>query len=318
MPHEQLMSLLFSDVDRLLGDHSHSWVHLLPQQAKGADVVVEWPDDVDKAADEDTPDVMAADVMAPAGAGYPFRAYLAAVRQRARLDHDAELEQFRQLNDDNPKVRALARSTLIQSHLWLVPVVVRRFYRQGGGFEDLVAEGNLGLYRALERFDPARGLRFSTYAKWWVMHAVTASMAASAYPVKLPKRVALQLSRQGRVGPAEDRAPAAPAAPASPPVPEFVARDDENGLEGGSDESSPSQPEMILALKQGLALMREAIAQLPERQRMVLEARYGLNGQAERTLQDLAAQMGISNEGVRKVQLAAMKALRKHLAAGLA
>lgn len=313
MPHEQLMSLLFRDVDRMLGDHSHSWVHLLPQQAQGADVVVEWPEDTDKADDKDAPDVMT-----PVGAGHPFRAYLAAVRQRARLDHDAELEQFRRLNDHNAKVRALARSTLIQSHLWLVPVVVRRFYRQGGGFEDLVAEGNLGLYRALERFDPARGLRFSTYAKWWVMHAVTASMAASAYPVKLPKRVAQKLSRQGRVEPMAGTAPAGPAAPASPPMPAFIARDDENELDGDSDERSPSQPEMILALKQGLALMREAIEQLPERQRMVLEARYGLNGRAERTLQDLAAQMGISIEGVRKVQLSAMKALRKHLAAGQA
>lgn len=264
-----------------------------------------------------------------------FRAYLAAVRQRARLDHAAERACFEQLAHGEPKLRAHARSQLIQSNLWVVPIVVRRFYKHGNGFEDLVAEGNLGLYRALERFDPARGLRFSTYAKWWVTHVVTAAMSANAYPVRVPRRIALQLARQRRAASGAGDSPVGGAAAAggaladageaptgsqlapppqlAEPLAESIEALEESGAAERADDSACT-PEVMLALKQGLSLLREALEELPPRERLVIEARYGLAGQAERTLQDLGRELGMSAEGVRKVQLAAMERLKRKLA----
>jgi RNA polymerase sigma factor (sigma-70 family) len=233
-----------------------------------------------------------------------FRAYLSIVRRRARLDHDAELREFERLGDANADVRSAARAALVQANLWIVPIIVRRYYRQGSGFEDLVAEGNLGLYRALERFDPTRGLRFSTYAKWWVTHAVTASMAANAYPVRLPRRVAQQIARDRRLD------------GATPSIEPPLAESYDAETDDRADDASLLQPDVALLLKQGLRLLRCALDELPERERVVIEGRYGLNGQTERTLQDLGAQLGMSAEGVRKIQLAAMERLKRKLASG--
>jgi RNA polymerase sigma factor (sigma-70 family) len=261
-----------------------------------------------------------------------FRAYLNAVRQRPRLSAAEEAMQFERLRDPQPAARIAARSLLVQANLWLVPVVVRRFRRQGNGFEDLVAEGNLGLYQALNRFDPARGLRFSTYAKWWVMHVVTASMAANAYPLRVPRRIALQLARQRRAAndaPLAEAALAPADAPdtgddagmahdsASPAAPQALSTPFAQAYDAESDPraaDAQQQPDVSLALKQGLQLLTAALAELPARERAVIEARYGLNGQEARTLQDVAHELGLSAEGVRKIQLAAMARLKRKLA----
>jgi RNA polymerase nonessential primary-like sigma factor len=253
-----------------------------------------------------------------------FRIYLSAVRKRTRMSAAEELAQFELLQAPQAEVRAAAQSLLVQANLWLVPIVVRRFRRQGNGFEDLVAEGNLGLYQALNRFDPARGLRFSTYAKWWVMHVVTASMAANAYPLRVPRRIALQLARQRR---AAEPAAGLHAAPATDlPLQESPADAAPQGqistpfAEPYDAQSDPragdvqQQPDVTLALKQGLQLLTAALAELPPRERAVVEARYGLNGQETRTLQDVAGELGLSAEGVRKIQLAAMARLKRKLA----
>jgi RNA polymerase sigma factor (sigma-70 family) len=247
--------------------------------------------------------------------GHRFRAYLSAVRQRQRLDHPSEIEHFERLKHPHADIRAAARSALIEANLWIVPIVVRRFYRHGSGFEDLVAEGNLGLFRALERFDVKRGLRFSTYAKWWITHVVTSAMAASAYPVVVPRRLALRLSKQRRAEAAHGDQPgtsssASEVAPTAAPLGEPYDQETDQRSEDGPQW----QPEVLFALKEGLQLLRSALDELPERERLVIEARYGLNGKTGRTLQDLGSTLGITAEGVRKVQLSAMKKLRQRLA----
>jgi RNA polymerase sigma factor (sigma-70 family) len=251
-----------------------------------------------------------------------FSAYLRQVRVRPRLDAAQERELFAQLAHGTSQAGHDAQNTLVQAHLWLVPVVVRRFHRQGG-FEDLVAEGNLGLFRALARFDPARGLRFSSYAKWWVIHAVTASMAANAHPVRLPSRIAQRLSKAQSTGgmaflpqgsePAY--APPAPPEPALSAGPFFLPEVafSEAAHEAHADNAD-SQPEAVLALKQDALRLTHAMNTLSPRERTVVQARYGLAGCEPRTLQDIALQLGLSAEGVRKTQVAAMGKLRNLLA----
>jgi RNA polymerase sigma factor (sigma-70 family) len=282
-------------------------------------------------ADEDTLDTAGAGGNQKSGeSDHRFRAYLAAVRQGAHLDHASELELFEQLQKGQVQLQSSARSALIQANLWLVPIIVRRFYTHGSSFEDLVAEGNLGLYRALDRFEPARGLRFSTYAKWWVTHVVTAAMSANAYAVNVPRRVGRQLARQRRLvaaggGNAGDTGPARTSTTkydeALPtllaPLTESIHAD-WDAHSADDEQNNACAPDVMLARKQCVSLLCKAVHELPTRERLVIEARYGLAGRAERTLQDLGRELGMSAEGVRKVQLAGMQRLRHKLAAGWA
>jgi RNA polymerase sigma factor (sigma-70 family) len=246
--------------------------------------------------------------------------YLHAVRGLDRLDTRAELALFATLRAPSSSAaeRQRARDQLIEANLWVVPVIVRRYYRSGSGFDDLVAEGNIGLYKALERFDPSRGFRISTYAKWWVVDAVTTAMANTAYPVRVPRRVALDLSRQRR---SDDDG-----------VTHLADRDDDDtrdeigtlgapfdpGATAFVDEmleDEDPQPDQVVAQRESFRLLATAIAHLPPRERLVIESRYGLNGRAERTLQQIGDEIGVTAERVRTLQLAAMELLRSELGA---
>lgn len=245
--------------------------------------------------------------------------YLQEVRAQARLSAEDEVAFFRAARDSaaSAHARETARRQVVRANLWVVPIIVRRFYRSGPGFDDLVAEGNIGLYRAFDRFDPKRGFRFSTYAKWWVIDAVTNAMAANAYPVRVPRKVALAQRRLG-----EDRA-----VPASAAGGTDTAAIEELGVEAAwpaesveaaieFDEltaplSAEPLPDQIVALRQALSLLSEAVAALPVRERRVIEGRYGLNGQRERTLQDLGDELGVTAERVRTLQLSAMDKLKQ-------
>jgi RNA polymerase sigma factor (sigma-70 family) len=254
--------------------------------------------------------------------------YLEAVRGLDRLDTRAELELFSVLRSplSTADQQQQARDQLIEANLWVVPVIVRRYNRSGCGFDDLVAEGNMGLYKAMDRFDLSRGFRFSTYAKWWVVDAVTSAMANNAFAVRVPRRVALGLSQQRRRNDGRaatsgdiDDAHAAngadvaqdgfhelgtAAAPFDPGATAFV---DE------TREATDPQPDQVVALRENMRHLAAAIRQLPARQRLVIEGRYGLNGRNEMTLQQIGSEIGVTAERVRTLQLAAMAQLRAHM-----
>jgi RNA polymerase sigma factor (sigma-70 family) len=276
---------------------------------------------VDLEPDTRSEAVLAEPLATPTPTDQRFRSYLRAVRQRPRLTAAQETALFQQLGQGDTSLRHAAQTRLVQAHLWLVPMVVRRFHRQSG-FEDLVAEGNLGLFQALYKFDATRGLRFSTYAKWWVMDAVTASMAANAYPVNVPRRIAQQISRQRHS--AHSQLPAAADGLAlhglgSAKV-EWLCAPLAEVYDAEADRrcDEQSRPDTSLQRKQGLQGLSGALKTLSARERHIVQARFGLTGEDPRTLQDLAAELGLSAEGVRKLQLAAMQKMRQQLAHALA
>jgi RNA polymerase sigma factor (sigma-70 family) len=253
------------------------------------------------------------------------RSYTQRLRSLSRMNAQAEAAAIDTAR--NPALstaqREAARHDIVRANLWLVPVVVRRYHpSSGGAFDDLVAEGNIGLYRALERFDPSRGFRFSTYAKWWVVDAVTAAMAANAHPVRMPRRVAQALARSRREqGSPADGSGAAGEAPPDPeqathelmdvaladtqPAESLLAQDEQ-----GLQDNEP-RPDEIVELREALKLLAQAVTELPARERRVIESRYGLNGRSEETLQQIGDDLGVTAERVRTLQLAAMAMLRR-------
>jgi RNA polymerase sigma factor (sigma-70 family) len=242
--------------------------------------------------------------------------YLQEVRALPKLSASTELRLFgiARSADASPAQAAAARRQIIRANLWMVPIIVRRYYRNGGSvFDDLVAEGNMGLYNAFDRFDPARGFRFSTYAKWWVTDAVTAGMAANAYPLRLPRKVALEMARQQRSD--EPALTLIRSAQLTDDEAQTLPSDDgfEAGMQHEGQQPPQPWPEQIVALRQTLQLLAQAVVGLPKRERTVIEGRYGLNGSAERTLQDIGDELGVTAERVRTLQLLAMDKLKQHI-----
>jgi RNA polymerase sigma factor (sigma-70 family) len=262
-----------------------------------------------------------------------FDTYLSKIRGGTRISIEREREFFSLLEDDILLVREKARREIIESHLWLVPVIVRRFVGRGSAFEDLVAEGNLGLFDALTRFDVNRGLRFSSYAKWWIMHFVTTAMAASGYSVKLPKRVALAMSKRREQefrpkGNSLGEGFSADFAHSSTTSGASTEQQTQALVQSLLDWTAPAisveetaempaaselQPEVLFALREQLTQLSEAVQTLPAREREIITARYGLNGAEPLTLHEVARALNLSAERVRTLQLSATEKLRKKM-----
>ena len=270
---------------------------------------------------------------ATVASGSTVQAYLGAVKRTEH--HTPALE--RQLFDRWHAGDIVARDALIRATLWLVPVVVRRFAGNGILFEDLVEEGNLALFEALDRFDPARGVRFSTYAKWWILKFAVQARRDQAYPLRVPRPTRPLAEAVGVDTPKANDWPTVDPLSAAPTLDEIAPRQvrrrpafqlDSVTLEDAQlqlDQLSAdavarefdSEVEEVVAVQQAIGLVLHEVDSLPARERLVLEHRYGLRDKPIMTLQELGATLGLSAEGVRKIQLAAMKKIKATVFPGL-
>ena len=227
-----------------------------------------------------------------------------------------------------------ARRRFVEANQRLVVSVARRYRGHGLDLEDLVQEGNLGLLRAIERFDPERGLKFSTYALWWIKQAIQRMVGERGQLIRLPSHAAGEAARLWRMAdrlaaelggdpePAEaaemagllpSRAVVLARATLRPLSLQSVADDEGDAALGDLIAGDLEGPEEALERSAVADLVRHGLAELPKRTRRVLELRFGLWDGKPRTLSEVSQELGVSRERARQLEADGLRRLRRAL-----
>jgi RNA polymerase primary sigma factor len=254
--------------------------------------------------------------------------YFAHIDKGKLLTHAEEVDLSKRAKAGDKR----ARQRLIEKNLRLVVSVAKKYRGMGLPFEDLIQEGNIGLMKAVEKFDPDRGWRFSTYATWWVRQAVQRAVADKGRTIRVPvhmgdkirkmarayNEISAEMEREptdeevaDRLGwTAEQVRDVKGAMPDATSLNQTLSSDGD-GSELGEliEDERASEVAGTVIGEMEIDWLAEAVEQLPERHRHVLIKRYGLGDEQTATLAQLSEELGISRERVRQVQREAERML---------
>ena len=260
--------------------------------------------------------------------------YLEEIDAAPLLTAEQEKDLARRIiNDNDPE----ARDRMIRSNLRLVVNIAKKYANRGMPLADLIEEGNLGLLRAVEGFDPDHGSRFSTYASWWIKQGIKRALINSVQPIHIPaymvemvarwKHTAMELEDQfGRLPSMEEMSRAMQVSPRkikiirravkafSSPTQMPMAEEALSLNEILEDERTPRPEEAVFNQDEMQTIMR-LLNEIDEREAEVLRLRFGLNGDGPLTLKEIGKQVGLTRERVRQIEKESLEKLNQILTA---
>ncbi|HEX6701629.1 MAG TPA: sigma-70 family RNA polymerase sigma factor [Gaiellaceae bacterium] len=298
-------------------------LELLPDFDKA--VVAEEPEEEEDAEDAD--DEAKAEAEAVEQTQDPLKLYVRQIGD-GRLLTPAEERELARRKDEGDEA---AKRRLIECNLRLVMSITRNYTKAGVPLLDLIQEGNLGLIRAVEKFDYRMGYKLSTYATWWIRQAVTRALADQGRTIRLPVHVAEQVRRLMRArrtltqklnrdptmaelakesGFPERRVEELLDLVEDPVSLETPVGDGESMYADLIEDVHSDQPDESTAKRLRSAELADALERLNPRMRHVLALRFGLDGQPPQTLEEVGAGLGITRERVRQLESRALRELR--------
>jgi RNA polymerase primary sigma factor len=258
-----------------------------------------------------------------------IKLYLREIGQVKLLTPEEEIQLAARIKKGDKK----AREQMIKANLRLVVKIARDYEGIGLPLLDLISEGNIGLMKAVERFDPAKGGKLSTYGSWWIKQSIKRALANQSKTIRLPvhlvdkiskmRRTAMRLQEELGREPSDDelgeelgitgsrvaQMRMAAIRPASLDAP--IGDEDSNNFAEVVQDESADTPYQQLEGKTVTKMLQEMVKTLDTREATILRARFGLDGGPQKTLEEVGVKFGVTRERVRQIQNIALKKLRK-------
>jgi RNA polymerase primary sigma factor len=258
-----------------------------------------------------------------------IRLYLREIGQVKLLTPQEEIKLAARIKKGDKK----AREQMIKANLRLVVKIARDYEGIGLPLLDLISEGNIGLMKAVERFDPKKGGKLSTYGSWWIKQTIKRALANQSKTIRLPvhlvakisemRRIAMRLQEELDREPTDeelaselDTTPArvrqmrlAAIRPASLDAP--ISSGESNTFSEIVEDENAATPYEDLEDKTVIGMLRDMVKHLDTREATILRYRFGLDGGTERTLEEVGEKFGVTRERIRQIQNLALKKLRR-------